>query len=148
MPPPHPRTTVAMATPTHGSAERRAAAVRERLKLTRSLAKTRRKRSAVDSRLEVLVLGVQVQGSLDQQRLLFFALRIREATLHGADCLARLVVVEPDAFGAEFRIDYVDVVAFADGFVRALWLASAAVDAVRRYVRRHGASATPGPPLS
>src|SRR5262249_11905683 len=74
--------------------------------------------------------------------LLFFfdVVRIRQAALNRADRLAGLVIVEPDALGAEFGVDDVDFFALADRLVRALGLARAAVDAVGSDVGRHGVS--------
>jgi hypothetical protein len=91
---------------------------------------------------------MEVKSTFQKCGLLFLASRIGEATLHGAHRLARLVVIKPDALRAELRVDDVDIIPLADGFVRALGLASAAVDAVGRDMRGHGASATLGPPLS
>ena len=136
-----------MTNPVATQSRSRPAIVTGRLAPTRSLAEARRKRTAGDSCLEVLVFDVKAQSPFEQQGLFFGALRIGQATLDRADGLAGLVIVEPDALSAELWIDDVDVVAFADGFVGALGFASAAVDAVRRDVRRHGALATRGPPL-
>jgi hypothetical protein len=81
---------------------------------------------------------VETQRALDQHGLALGVLGVGQAALDGADGLAGLVVVEADALGAELRVDHVDLVALGDGFVRALGLASAAVDAVGRDVGRHG----------
>ena len=51
--------------------------------------------------------------------------------------MAGLVIVETDALGAQLGIDDVNLVAFADGFVWTLGLASAAVDAVCGDKSRH-----------
>ena len=66
--------------------------------------------------------------------------RIGDAAVDGADRGARLFVVEPDALGAQVGIDDVDVLALADGFVRALRLARAAVDALFRDRGAHRAT--------
>src|SRR5476651_2437083 len=63
--------------------------------------------------------------------------RIGDATIHRAHRSARLFVVEADAFGAERGVDDEDVLTLADGLVRALRLASAAVDALFGNHRRH-----------
>ena len=60
--------------------------------------------------------------------------RIGNAALDRAYRLAGLVVVEPDALGAELGVDDVNLVTLADGFVGALGLAGPAVDAVGRDV--------------
>src|SRR5690606_41982152 len=44
--------------------------------------------------------------------------------------LASLVLVEPDALGAQIGIDHIDLFALGDGLVGALGLASATVDAL------------------
>jgi hypothetical protein len=56
-------------------------------------------------------------------------LRILQDTVHRADldALGRFVVT--DTFGAQSRVDHVDLVPLADGAVRALRLAHVAVDA-------------------
>ena len=73
---------------------------------------------------EELILGLDVLG-------------VGQAALDRAHSLTSFVIVEPDALGAEVRIDDVDFVALADGLVRALRLAGTAVDAVVGDVRRH-----------
>jgi hypothetical protein len=87
---------------------------------------------------------MQPNGSLEEQLLLFTMARIGDAAFNRADGLTRLVVVEPDALGAQLRIDDVDFVTFADGFVRALGLASPAVDAIGRDVRGHDGAGNVG----
>src|SRR4051812_23133139 len=80
--------------------------------------------------LQLLIVWVELEGALEKGVLFFADLGVREATLDRADCLAGLVVIEPDALGAQLGIDHVDLVAFADRLIRALGLARAAVDAV------------------
>src|SRR6185437_840270 len=75
------------------------------------------------------LVGVERLGARDERLLGLLVVRIREAALDGADRLAGLVIVKSHALGAELRIDDVDVVALADRLVRALGLASPAVDA-------------------
>ena len=70
--------------------------------------------------------------------LVLDVVRIWQAALDRTDRLASLVIVETDALGAELGIDDVDLLTLADGFVRTLRLASAAVDAVCGDVGRHG----------
>ena len=74
---------------------------------------------------------------LEEELLFLPMIRVRKAALDRADGLTRFVIIEPDAFGAELGVDDVDLVTLADGLVRALGLASAAVDAVGGNVRRH-----------
>ncbi len=64
--------------------------------------------------------------------------RIGQTTLDRADRLTRLVVVETDALGAQLGVDHVDRITLGDGFVGALRLAGAAVDAIGSDVSSHG----------
>src|SRR5438874_5878886 len=52
--------------------------------------------------------------------------------------------MEPHAFGAESRVDHVDVLALLDGLVRALGLAGSAIDAFLGDDRRHPVSLSRG----
>lgn len=94
------------------------------------LAKSRR--VVVDARtlLQLFIVWMEAKGALDQHGLLLDVLRIRQAALDRADGLAGLMVVKANALRTELRIDHVDLVAFADRFVRALGLACSAVDAI------------------
>ena len=80
---------------------------------------------------------MEIEGALDEHLLVLHVVRIREATLDRTHRLAGLVIIEPDALGAELGIDDVDLLTLADRLVRALRLASAAVDAVCGDVGRH-----------
>ena len=80
---------------------------------------------------------MQLQSALDQGLFGLFVTRIRQAALDGANGLASLVVVKSDALRAKLRIDDVDVVALRNCAVRALGLASAAIDAVVGNARGH-----------
>ena len=73
---------------------------------------------------------MQPEGSLEQHGFAFDPLRIRQAAGDGADGLARLAAVEPDALRAERRFNLVDLVTAVNRVVRAFGLACAAVDAV------------------
>ncbi len=64
-------------------------------------------------------------------------LRIGKTTLDRTHSLTSLVVEETHALGAEVGVDHVDIVALADGLVRALGLACTAVDAIAGDVGRH-----------
>src|SRR6185312_16861379 len=110
------------------------------------LRKARRRRLLAEAR-RVIVLGraglqlgiawVQLQRALDQHGLVLTMLRVGQAALYRADRLTGFVIVETHALRAELRVDDVDLVPFADRLVRALRLASAAVDAVRGDVGAH-----------
>src|SRR5690242_5929071 len=86
--------------------------------------------------LQLFVFRMELERALEEKRLFFAMIRIRQAALDGAHGLTRLVIVEADALGAELRVDDVNLVPFADGFVGTLRLARAAVDAIRGDVRR------------
>jgi len=68
---------------------------------------------------------MQLLGATEQRFLGLGIVGIGDAAFDRADGLARLVVVEADALGAKVGIDYVNIIAFADGLVRAFRLASA-----------------------
>ena len=91
-----------------------------------------------DLGLEVLVVGVELHGALDQDRLGFRVIRVRKAALDRTDRLTLLVVEEADALGAGLRVDDVDLIALADRVVGALRLAGPAIDAFFRDVGGHG----------
>ena len=82
-----------------------------------------RKRDGIDVRrgalLQVVVVGVELQRALEQDRLGLGPIGIGEAALDRADGLTRFMIVEADALGAEIGVDDVDIVPFADGIVRA-----------------------------
>src|ERR1017187_1720988 len=65
---------------------------------------------------------------------------IRQAAFDRANRLTSFMVVKANALGAKLGVNDVNLVTFADRFIRALGLASAAVDAVCRDVRGHVAS--------
>ena len=88
-------------------------------------------------RLENLIIRMETNRALEQHRLRFKMPRVRKAAFDGTYCLAGLVIVKPHTLGAKLGIDHIDLVAFADGFVRALWLARATVDAIGSDVGRH-----------
>ena len=90
-----------------------------------------------DAGLELGILGVEARSALDELAFGLRVLRIRQAAFDRTDGLASFVIVETDALRAQLGVDHVDLVALADGFIRALWLAGAAVDAVVGDVRRH-----------
>lgn len=75
---------------------------------------------------EVIVLALQLLWAFNR-------LWIDGNAVYRADTDAGRRVVMPDAFGAEVRVNLVDVLAKADGFIRALWLAHVAIDAVLIY---------------
>src|SRR4029453_4773002 len=103
----------------------------------RLLAETREVRRKLAERGERLV-RVKLASTLEQHLFALDVVRIRHTALDRAHCLTGLVIVKPDALGTEVRVDNVDVVAFRDRFVRALWLAGAAVDALLGDHRGHG----------
>src|SRR4051812_20397221 len=76
-----------------------------------------------------LGIGVELPRPVVEDRLRLRDVRIGNAAVDGTDGRAGFLLVEADAFGAEDRVDDEDVLALADGAVRALRLASAAVDA-------------------
>jgi len=82
-------------------------------------------------------IGMDLLGSFIEHAFRFAELGVRHATEDGAHGLAGLVIVEPDAFGTEVRIDDVEVVAFGDGLVGAFWFTRPAIDAFVGDVRRH-----------
>jgi hypothetical protein len=87
--------------------------------------------------LQRLVFRVQLDRTLNEQGLGFGMARIGQATLDRAHGLTRFMIVEANALGAEVRIDYVDLVAFADRLIRTFGFASATVDAVGGDMRCH-----------
>ena len=90
-----------------------------------------------------LLVRVQLLGAAEEVLFGFDVVRIGDAALDRAHRLARLVVVEADALGAQVRIDHVDVVALGDRLVGALRLAGAAVDALLGNHRGHLRSSRP-----
>lgn len=81
---------------------------------------------------------MQLLGADEEIGFRFGPLRVGQTAFDRADSLACLVVVEAHALGAEVRVDDVDVIALANGFVRALGFASAAVDAFFGDMGGHG----------
>src|SRR5204863_8006368 len=116
-----------------GSRRRRADSPKGR----RSLPEARRIVVRVGATVQLRIVRMETRSALDEHLLVFDVVRIGQATLHRADRLTRLVIVEADALGAELRIDDVDLLALADRLVRAFGLASAAVDAVCGDMGRH-----------
>ena len=80
---------------------------------------------------------MQIDGALQKKLLALGKLWIRKTTLDRTHSLTSLVIEETNALGAEVRVDHIDVVALADGLVRALGLACTAVDAIAGDVGRH-----------
>src|SRR5438093_601781 len=109
----------------------------------RNLAEAGEARGKLPERRELLV-GVQAERAIVEHLLGLDDVGIRDAAVDRANRRAGLLIVEADALGAQLRIDDEDVLALADGLVRALGLARPAVDAlhgdegrhVRRIVRR------------
>jgi hypothetical protein len=114
-----------------------AVAAARRTALKRKLAEARRIVVHVCALLELFIVGMEIERALDERLLVLDVIRIRQTALDGTHRLASLVVVEADALRAELGIDDVDLLALADGLVRTLGLASAAVDAVCGDVGRH-----------
>src|SRR6266496_976543 len=105
----------------------------------RRLAEPRQARRQLAERREALV-GVD-RGEARVELLLRLAVgRIRDAAVDRAHRGAGLLVMEAHALRAELGVDDVDVFALADGAVRALGLAGAAVDAFLGDRRRHRSS--------
>src|SRR6266542_2364470 len=105
----------------------------------RRLAEPRQARGQLAERREALV-GVD-RGEARVELLLRLAVgRIRDAAVDRAHRGAGLLVMEAHALRAELGVDDVDVFALADGAVRALGLAGAAVDAFLGDRRRHRSS--------
>ena len=73
-----------------------------------SFTESRRKGPARDPFLQLLVVRMEADRTLEQQLLLLSMARIGDAALDGADRLASLVVVETDALGAELRVNDVE----------------------------------------
>jgi len=88
--------------------------------------------------LEICGVRMQLQRPSDENGLLLRTVGIREATFDRTYCLASLVVVEANALGAELWVDNVQVVTFRDRLVWAFGFTSSAIDAVLRYIGRHG----------
>jgi hypothetical protein len=86
---------------------------------------------------------MELLSAFEEGALRLHVVRIRDAAIHGADGGAGLFVMEADALGAEGRIDDEDVLALADGLVRAFGLAGAAIDAFLGDDRRHVFSGSP-----
>src|SRR5436305_2262924 len=84
-----------------------------------------------------LRLRVQLLRTIVEDRLRLRDVGIRDAAVDGAHGCAGFLLVKADALGAEHRIDDEDVLALADGAIRALRLAGAAVDAFLGDHRRH-----------
>ena len=80
---------------------------------------------------------MQLNRALEKKLFALGALRVGETTLDGTDGLTGLVVEEPNALGAQVRVDHIDVVALADCLVGALGLTGTAVDAVAGDVGGH-----------
>jgi hypothetical protein len=83
---------------------------------------------------------MQAQGTRDEQLFLFSMSGVRKTTFDGADGLTGLVVMKTHAFGTTLGVDYIDIVALADGIVWTLRLARSAVDADLGNVGRHDLS--------
>lgn len=81
---------------------------------------------------------MKFQGALEQSRLRLDTIGVRNAAFNGAHGLTGFLFMKADAFGAKFGVDYVNVVAFRDGFVRALGLASTAINAILSNFCGHG----------
>src|SRR4051812_16489832 len=90
-----------------------------------------------------LLLRMELLSAFEEGALRLHVVRIRDAAIHGADGGAGLFVMEADALGAEGRIDDEDVLALADGLVRAFGLAGAAIDAFLGDDRGHVFSGLP-----
>src|SRR3954471_4515102 len=91
-------------------------------------AKARQRCGQLGERRE-LRLRVELLRPVVEDRLRLWDVRIGDAAVDGTDGRAGFLLVEADALGTEDRVDDEDVLTLADGAVRALWLASAAVDA-------------------
>src|SRR3990172_6477132 len=79
-----------------------------------ALAEPRQARGQVGERREALVRVNRREASVELL-LLLDVVRIRDAAVYRAHRVARFLVVEPDALGAEGWVDDVDVLALADG---------------------------------
>src|ERR1051325_7918567 len=76
-------------------------------------------------------------GARDERVLALHVVGIGHAAIDRAHRGAGFVVVKPDAFGAEQRVDDVELLALADRVVGAFGLACPAVDALACDHRRH-----------
>src|SRR5262249_4454129 len=84
------------------------------------------------------LVGVNRLRAREQIVLALAVVRIGHAAVDRADLGALLLGVEADALGAQTRVDDERLFALADGLVRALRLADAAVDAFLGDHGRHG----------
>src|SRR5438105_11016539 len=80
---------------------------------------------------------MQLLRASEEVRLHLRIVRIHDTAVHRTDGGAGFLVVEAYAFGAEGRIDDVDVLTLRDGLIRTLGLACPAVDALLGDDRRH-----------
>jgi hypothetical protein len=76
------------------------------------LAKARRILVLFGTRLQLRVIGMKLQGALEQRRFGFDSIRVWDATLDGANGLAGLLLVKSNTFSAKVRVDDVDIVTF------------------------------------
>jgi hypothetical protein len=65
---------------------------------------------------------------------------IQRNAINGAHLLALWFIVVANALGAQVRVDYVDLLALRDRFVRALRFADVAIDAIVGDYQGHGYS--------
>src|SRR5262249_56887202 len=79
-------------------------------------------------------------GAADQRFFGLDVVGIGDAAVNRAHSGARFVIMKADAFGAEQRVDHVELFALRDRVVGTLGLASAAVDTLARYHRGHAAT--------
>ena len=70
-------------------------------KARRSVTETRRKLVVGDALLQLVVLGVEAHGALEEDLFVLGVARVRQAALDRAHGLASFLVVETDALGAQ-----------------------------------------------